>query len=87
MRTIFQVLIECVTVLLLLFTICFFDCKACGILGPQPGIEPTPPILEGEPLAWGLPGQPHRHLRFKASKAKFTASFLYPLLSYTSPVQ
>ena len=22
----------------------FFDCKACGILGPESGIEPTPPI-------------------------------------------
>ena len=26
----------------------FFGCEACGILAPWPGIEPTPPALEGE---------------------------------------
>ena len=26
----------------------FFGHEACGILAPQPGIEPTPPALEGE---------------------------------------
>ena len=25
----------------------FFGHKACGILAPQPGIEPAPPTLEG----------------------------------------
>ena len=30
----------------------FFGPKACGILAPQPGIEPTPPALEGEVDAW-----------------------------------
>ena len=34
-----------------------FDCKACGILAPQPGIEHTPPGLEGEVLSTGLPGK------------------------------
>ena len=27
-----------------------FGCKTCGISGPQPGIEPTPLVLEGEVL-------------------------------------
>ena len=27
------------------------------VLAPQPGIEPTPPALEGEVLATGLPGK------------------------------
>ena len=28
----------------------FFGHEACGILGSQPGIEPTSPALEGEAL-------------------------------------
>ena len=36
----------------------FFGHEACGILAPQPGIEPTPPALEGEVLTSGLPGKP-----------------------------
>jgi len=35
----------------------FFDCKACEILPPWPGIEPTPPVLEGEVLTTGPPGE------------------------------
>ena len=36
----------------------FFGSKACGILAPQwPGIESTPPALEGEVLTTGLPGK------------------------------
>ena len=31
---------------LLLFYISVFGQEACGILGPQPGIEPAPPALE-----------------------------------------
>ena len=31
-----------------------FGREACGILAPQPGIEPTPPALEGEVLTTGL---------------------------------
>ena len=34
-----------------------FDHKACGILAPWLGIEPTLPILEGEVLITGLPGR------------------------------
>ena len=35
----------------------FFDPEACGILASQPGMEPTPPTLEGEVLPIGLPGK------------------------------
>ena len=30
-----------------------FGCKACGILGPQPGIEPVLPALEDKALTTG----------------------------------
>ena len=35
----------------------FFGREACGILAPWPGIEPTPPALEGKVLTTGLPGK------------------------------
>ena len=35
----------------------FFGCEACGILGLRPGIEPTPPALEGTVLTTGPPGK------------------------------
>ena len=35
----------------------FIGCKACGILAPQPGIEPSPLALEGEFLTTGPPGK------------------------------
>ena len=35
----------------------FFGHKACGILAPRPGIEPTCPALEGEVLTTGPPGK------------------------------
>ena len=35
----------------------FFGQEACGILAPPPGIEPTPPALEGEVLTTGPPGK------------------------------
>ena len=56
MWTIFKVFIEIVTILLL-FYVRFFGHKACGILAPQPGIEPAPPALEGEILTAGPPGK------------------------------
>ena len=34
-----------------------FGREACGILAPQPGIEPAPCALEGEVLTTGLPGK------------------------------
>ena len=37
-------------VLLLLFYILAFGQEACGILAPQPGIEPAPPALEVQSL-------------------------------------
>ena len=36
----------------------FFGREACGMLAPQPGLEPNPPALEGEGLTTGLPGKP-----------------------------
>ena len=35
----------------------FFGNEAYGILAPQPGIEPTPPALEGEILTTGPAGK------------------------------
>ena len=35
----------------------FFGREACGILAPRPGIEPTPPALEGKVLTAGPPGK------------------------------
>ena len=55
MWTIFKVFIECVTILLLLVCFGFLHCKAYGILVPRPGIESTPPALQGELLTTGLP--------------------------------
>ena len=57
MWIVFKVFIEFVTVLLWFYVLFFFSCKSCGILAPQPGIEPTPPALEGEVLISGPPGR------------------------------
>ena len=35
----------------------FFSPEACVILVPRPGIQPTPPALEGEVLTTGVPGK------------------------------
>ena len=35
----------------------FFGHEACGILAPQPGIEPAHTALEGEVLTTELPGK------------------------------
>ena len=56
MQTLFKVFIEFVTILLL-FMVWFFGQERHGILAPQPGIEPTPPTLEGKVLTTGLPGK------------------------------
>lgn len=39
------------------FALCFWiwGHQACGILGPQPGVKPVSPALEGEVLTTGLP--------------------------------
>ena len=51
--------IEFITILLLLFFFFLmfwsFGREACGVLVPQPGIEPTPRALEGKVLTIGLP--------------------------------
>ena len=39
------------------FTFRFFGCEACGISAPQPGIEPSPPALEGGVVTTGPPGK------------------------------
>ena len=35
----------------------FFGRETCGILAPQPGIEPATPALEGKVVTTGLPGK------------------------------
>ena len=59
MWTIFKVLIEFVTILLLLFLCPGFSvgCEAYGILAPWPGIEHISPALEGEDLTIGPSGK------------------------------
>ena len=63
---IFKVFIEFVTIFLLFhgFKFLFFDRKACGLLVPQPGIEPVPLALAGRVLTPGLPGQSFDSLLF-----------------------
>ena len=54
----FEVFIECVTILLLLYVL-FFGYETYGILAAQPGIEPASPALEDEVLTTGPPGLSH----------------------------
>ena len=56
MWTIFKVFVEFVTILCL-FYVLDFGLKASEILDPQPGIEPIPPVLEGEVLTTEPPGK------------------------------
>ena len=39
------------------FMFWFLDHEACGILAPQPGLEPAPPALESRFLTTGLSGK------------------------------
>ena len=39
------------------FKFWLFDYEACEILGPWPGIEPAPPVMEDKVLTTGLPGK------------------------------
>ena len=57
MWTTFTVFLEFATVLLLFYVLVFFGPEACGISAPRPGIEPTPPALEGEVPTTGPPGK------------------------------
>ena len=49
----FLAFIEFATVLFLCHVLVFLAHKACGILAPRPGIEPTAPALEGEVFTTG----------------------------------
>ena len=49
MWTIFKGFVEFVMILIL-FYVLVFGLEACGIVAPQPGIEPTPYALKGEIL-------------------------------------
>ena len=70
MWTIFKVFIDFVT-------IWFFGHGACGILAPQPGIEPALPALEGNILTTGPPGKsPCQHLT--PALSCFPPSLLHP---------
>ena len=62
MWTIFKVIIELVTILFLFFFVLLFGWEACGVLGPQPGTEPTSLSLEGEVLTPRLPGKSQTNL-------------------------
>ena len=48
MWTILTIFIEFVTQYCFCCMFWFFGHEACGILAPQPGIEPAAPALEGE---------------------------------------
>ena len=41
-----------------------FGHEACGILAPWPGMEPAPPVLEGEVWTTGLPGKSRSHFLY-----------------------
>ena len=77
---IFKVFIEFVTILLLFYALVFGH-KARGIFAPQPGIEPAPPVLEGEVLIIGLPGSP---CLFVLSIVSFAVQKLLHLISTIS---
>ena len=51
----------------------FFGHEACGILVPQPEIEPALPALEGEVLTTGPPGK--SHFSYHKSSELSTLSF------------
>ena len=61
-----------------------FGVKASGILVPHPGIEPTPPALEGKILTTGPPGSPTR-ISLKSISVKPNA--MYAMLSHFSRVR
>ena len=49
-----------------------FGHEACGILAPQPGIEPTPTALEGEVLTTGQPGSPRKPISCFFTRGKWS---------------
>ena len=84
--TSFNVFTEFVTLLLLLLMFCFFSHKACGILAPRPGIEPTPHALEGDVPTTGPPGKsPKSMLNITLERAsQNTEMLLWSWLSLVS---
>ena len=56
----------------------FFDHKACGILAPQPGIEPTLPALKDEVSTTGLPRKSN-HISIKCFLFKLPFLFKSPI--------
>ena len=71
--TVFKLFIEFVTILLLFYVWCFGP-DACGVLAPWPGIEPSPPALQGKVLTTGLPENTQGLFIFKASCRRVSAS-------------
>ena len=57
---------------------CFFVHKACGILAPQPGIEPATPALKGEVSTTGPPRKSN-HISIKCFLFKFPFLFKSPI--------
>ena len=53
----------------------FLGHEASGILAPWPGIEPVPPVLEGEVLIIGPPGKPQDTKLLWASEKPFPLPF------------
>ena len=60
MWTIFKVFIEFVTILLLFYFLVLWPQGVWDLRDHRPGIEPTPPALEGEVLTTVPPGKPCR---------------------------
>ena len=81
MWTIFKICIKFATILLR-FMFWFFGREACGILAPQPGIEPAPPALQGKVLTTGPSGKSHLPFLFDSFLALLTLPFFSCLLSF-----
>ena len=54
-----------------------FGHEACGILAPRPGIEPTPPVLEGKVLTTGPPGKALKVVYFRYRHPYVHSSTIY----------
>ena len=82
MCTIFKVFTEFVTILWVFFLMFwFFDRKACGILVPQPGIEPAPSALESKVLITGPPGKFPLCSRLLPFSHTFIYSFIHSFIN------
>ena len=61
------------------------DLKACGILTPQPGIEPSPDALEGKVLTTGPPGKSLTSVTILMVMVPLFRAFLVAQLVKTQP--